>query len=53
MLGRARFGLARGGARIGRWVLGVVLRVWGGADWVRGLVGRVLGLAGLCCGMGD
>ena len=35
----------------GFWECG--LGVWGGTGWVRGLVGQVLGLDGLCWGMGD
>ena len=52
--GRTRFGLMRVGVGIGRdgfWECG--LGVWGGTGWVRGLVGQVLGLGGLCCDMGD
>ena len=33
----------------GFWECG--LGVWGGTGWVRGLVGQVLGLDGLCWGM--
>ena len=31
----------------------VVVGIWGRAVWVRGLVGHVLGLGGLCWGIGD
>ena len=31
----------------------VVVGIWGRAVWVRGLVGHVLGIGGLCRGMGD
>ena len=31
----------------------VVVGIWGRAVWVRGLVGHVLGIGGLCWGMGD